>query len=137
MAKLSTHGAEIDRREYPGCRTAVMSDGWILRDYGYGWQRHGKVKPGQDPAAYAAECRQCYEARPTSFHQYVDLLIAEFPKLLNRIRAHTIISLMPQDPDGVWAELGDFGQERDYETVRRLCDLYLRSRGGASEEIHA
>lgn len=127
MAKLSAHGTELDRREYPTYRVAVMSDGQIMRNTGSGWKLWRRVKTGSDVAAYARDSRAKYDARPAIFHEYVQAL-QDTTSLEFRAQLHMLISLMPSDPDGVWSEFNDShmysGADIDIDDCVKLCRLY-------------
>src|SRR5574340_10382 len=135
MAKLSAHGIELDRREYPSGRVAVMSDGKILRNQGFGWKLWKRVKPGVDPKVYAEDARKRYEARPAVFHEYMRELI-NAADLEHRYRLHTAVSLLPNDPDGVWSEVNDTysGYSIDLDDCLKLCRLYEAAMAARSEE---
>ena len=127
MAKLKAHGIELDRREYPSSRVAVMSDGNIMRDYGQGWKLYKRLKPDATCSIqeYATNVRAKYDARPAIFHEYVKALMDAVP-LTNRGRLHTAVSLMPNDPDGVWSELDSpfSGPLVDLDDCVKLCRIY-------------
>ena|ERR1035441_7110359 len=127
MAKLSAHGAELDRREYPSYRVAVMTDGQILRNHGSGWKLWKRVKPGIQPAAVARKLREKYNARPPIFHEYVKILM-DSCNLEHRGQLHMLVTLMPSDPDGVCVEFNDNNQyggpQVDLDDCVKLCRLY-------------
>lgn len=125
MAKLKAHGYELDRREYPAQRVAVMSDGHIMRDYGSGWKLWKKLKPGIDAKDYAKRIRAQYDAHPPVFHAYVKALM-DATDIKHRSFLHEAVRLMPTDPDGVWSEFNDFwyGNEVDLDDCVKLCRLY-------------
>jgi hypothetical protein len=137
MAKLSAHGNELDRREYPSFRLAVMADGNILRDYGQGWKLYKRLKPGVNAVEYAASSRARYEARPPLFHEYVKA-IRDAVAITHRSQLHILVSLMPNDPDGVYSEFNDnnqySGPQIDLDDAVRLCTLY-RSASEFTTEI--
>ncbi len=120
MARLSAHGQELDRREYPSCRVAVMSDGNIMRNYGQGWKLWKRVKPGIDVRQYAQGLRARYDARPAEFHNYMKAL-SDACDLEHRARLHMAIDLMPTDPDGVWSTMDDYSYGVDLEDIVRAC----------------
>lgn len=127
MAKLKAHGTELDRREYPTFRVAVMSDGHIMRNDHDSWHRWKRVKQGISPQEYADKARAAYNARPPEFHAYMRELGTVVPLRL-RARLHTAVSLMPGDPDGVWSEMDDrfMGSTVSVEDCELLCRLYTR-----------
>lgn len=129
MAKLKAHGAEIGTFDYATHRVRYMSDGHVLRNFGDGWKLFTKVKQGLN-------VRDVYEskriAREEKLHRmpalrnYLNELFNATPLSL-RNRLHTIISLMPDDCDGVWSECCDgYGNNVDatLDTITELCALY-------------
>lgn len=123
MAKLKSHGRELDRREYATFRVAVMSDGHIMKNSGSGWKLWKKVKPGIDPAEYAVQTRAIYNAHPLAFHLYIKALCNTVP-LEQRWELHEMIRSMPEDPDGVWAHFDDRRLHLDIDECIELCNLY-------------
>lgn len=126
-------GLELDRREYPSNRVAVMSDGNIMRNTGQGWKLWKKLKPGVDPADYAQRMRAQSDARPAMFHEYVKALMDAVAIEL-RGRLHNAVSLMPNDPDGVWSEFDLWnGPQVDLDDCIKLCALYERAAATTQE----
>ena len=123
MAKLSAHGTELARRETPTGRIAVMSDGQILRNQGAGWKLWKRLKPGVDPKAYADKFKAFTAAIPFEVQAYIDAL-QNAADLEHRWRLHTAITLMPQDPDGVWSECDDYGYTLDLDDIVKACRAY-------------
>ncbi len=127
MAKLSAHGTELARRETPTARIAVMSDGQIMRNWGAGWKLWKKLKPGVDAHEYARKFDERTKAILPQVQMYIDALI-DACDLEHRGRLHTAISLMPQDPDGVWSEFDDgsgwSGYSIDLEDIIKACRMY-------------
>lgn len=127
MAKLKAHGTELDRREYPRYRVAVMSDGNIMRDCGAGWKLWKRVQAGIDVQVYAINTRAKYDARPAIFHEYVKTL-QDAVSLAFRSELHELVSLLPSDPDGVWSEFNDHhmysGADIDLDDCVKLCRIY-------------
>jgi len=106
MAKLSVHGQEIGRITALTSVKAYFSDGKILKNIGFGWKLHAKVKEGIDPnyAYEKAVTRQndFFKSKPA---------LKEYKKALHslagvnkRWKLHQTITLMYDDADGVWAE---------------------------------
>ncbi len=124
MAKLCAHGHELARRETPTSRIAVMSDGNILRNYGYGWKMWKKCKPGVNPAEYAEKFKARTEALPAEVKHYVEHLM-QCTDLEHRARLHVTIEMMPTDSDGVWAMMDDSSYQIDFDDVQRACELYI------------
>ena len=123
MAKLSAHGTELARRETPTGRIAVMSDGQILKNSGSGWKLWRKLKTGVDPIEYARK----FEARTAAIMPEVRLYIEALQDacdLEHRWRLHTAITLMPNDPDGVFSECDDYGYTLDLSDIVKACRMY-------------
>ena len=129
MAKLSAHGSVVGTVEYIHKARRYMSDGVILRNDGFGWKLGGKLKPGVMPAdAYArAKQRQvellatapCTAAYKRALHDMAGMNL--------RWKLHAAVSLMPDDPDGVWSECCDgYGDNihADVDEVVELCRLF-------------
>ena len=130
MAKCSAHGSEIGTIYKSTSAKRYMSDGVILKNAGFGWKLYGKVKPGIDPAeAYARAkaksedfiaSRPCYAAYLKELH--------DMAGLSKRWKLEAAISMMPDDPDGVWSEACDGYCDNihaDIDEVANLCRLYL------------
>lgn len=124
MAKLSAHGIELARRELPTGRLSLRSDGQILRDSGSGWKLYKRLKPGVDAVTYATKFKAFTTSLPASLRDYIDAL-SDAVSISHRLRLHTAISLMPDDPDGVWSEMDTFsGSLIEFAEAARLCRLY-------------
>lgn len=123
MAKLKSHGRELDRREYATFRVAVMSDGHILRNNGGGWQLWKRIVSGVTPEEYAKKAREKYNSHPPCFHAYIEALRNTVP-LERRWELHEMIRHMPEDPDGVWAHFDDRRLHLDIDECIELCKLY-------------
>ena len=127
MAKLSAHGAEIGRLEFSDHRKAYMADGKILKDRGHGWKLWGKLKPGvAAQAAFENAKRKQAEklaARPM-LAAYVDHLRSLAP-LSRRWKLVLSLSMMPDDPDGIWSGCCDGYDaiEADLDDIVKLCNL--------------
>lgn len=130
MAKLSAHGSEIGRIVFLTYTKAYMSDGTVLKNIGFGWKIHAKVKPGVDPRdAYqrAIDRQSAFLADSPAYRAYRSELHS-MAGVGKRWKLHGAVELMPQDPDGVWSEACDgFGDNvsADVDEVAHLCDLYL------------
>lgn len=127
MARLKAHGKELARRETPTGRIAVMSDGWLLRDQGAGWKQWKRLKAGVDAAAWAHGFALRTQAIHPLVRAYVKALMAA-TDVAHRGRLHMTIELMPEDPDGVWAQMEDFSYTYDLEDIIRACRAYLVAR---------
>jgi hypothetical protein len=132
MAKLTAYGrTEIGTLYTTGAAIRYMSDRKILRNIGLGWKLWKTVKETVSPeqAFQNAKAKQekvliefpAYAAYRAALHQQVK-------GLHNRNMLNTIISLMPNDYDGVWSEACDtYGGPRlelDLNDIVKLCSLY-------------
>lgn len=120
MARLRTHGEELDRREYADCRVAVMSDGYLMRNQGFGWEPWKRLKADVDAVAYAAKLRAAYNVRPAEFHSYIKALVAACD-LEHRGTLNALVDQMPDDPDAVLSLFDDFDYGLEIEDVVRCC----------------
>lgn len=137
MAKLSAHGQEIGRVKFMGYVKAYMSDGAILKNYGDGWKLTGKVKSTLTPQQ-AFENQIKLQEENDSLNpgrkQYRDMLFS-LGGIGKAGKLHMAVSLMYDDPDGVWSEVCDgYGDNvhADIDEICELCDLYrtaLESKG--------
>jgi len=140
MAKICAHGAIIGTVEYLTHAKRYMSDGVILKNNGPGgWKLAGKVKPGIDPAA-------AYTAAASRLADKLGALpdVAAYLRALHdlagmgkRWKLHMAVTMMPDDPDGVWSEACDgYGDNvhADLDDVCQLCRLYLAVRTAAPAE---
>lgn len=130
MAKLSAHGNEIGRLIFLTYVKAYMEDGTVLKNIGFGWKIHGKVKAGVDPreAYKRALDRQVAFLAPRPAYRAYRSELHSMAGVSKRWKLHAAVGLMPQDPDGVWSEACDgFGDNihADIDEVSHLCDLYL------------
>ncbi len=131
MAKISAHGAIIGTVEYMTHAKRYMSDGVILKNFGFGWKLAGRVKPGIDPRdAYgrsAAHLEQQLTEKPEAACYRREL--HSLAGLSKRWKLHTAVQMMPDDPDGVWSEACDgYGDNihADVDEIVHLCALYRR-----------
>lgn len=135
MAVLSKHG-EIGQIEKLAHKVAYCSDGQILRNQGDGWKVWKKLKPGFVPAEsferskanYAQKLheRPAFAAWRSTLHDLVSFS--------QRYMVVTVISAMPQDPDGVWSECNDILQiDLSIDDCVQLCRAY----DSAEEEAKA
>ena len=128
MAKLSAHGAIIGTVDYLTKSNRYMSDGHVLQNAGFGWKLYKKLKPGVDPATAYQNARKRLadklEQNPAAA-EYRAALHA-VAGLNKRWRLNQTISMMPDDPDGVWSTACDGwdGVSADIDEVVRLCRAY-------------
>jgi len=129
MAKLKAHGHEIGTIYFATSAKRYMSDGVILKNYGTGWKIHGKVKAGIEPRmayANAVERQNKMLAERPAFAAYRKAL-HNLAGLCKRWQLQAAIELMPDDPDGVWAEACDGWRNivsADLDEVSDLCRTY-------------
>lgn len=132
MAKLSAHGTEIGRLYRTTSVVAYFADGKVLKNAGFGWKLHAKIKEGHDIHAAFEKAK----ANQDSFLSMRPAL-AEYRKELRAIcgitkawKLHAAIQMMPTDADGVWSEACDgYGDNcsADVDEIGKLCDLYLEA----------
>lgn len=128
MAKVSAHGTELGTLY--GLRSAkrYMSDGVVLKNDGFGWKIHGRVKAGITPAQAWETARRRHEdnisARPAlaAYRKELHAMCG----LSKRWKLHLAVSMMPNDCDGVWSDACDGydGISADVDEVGNLCRLY-------------
>lgn len=110
MATLYKHG-ELGQIERVAHKVAYCLDGKILRNQGDGWKLWKTLKPGVDAREHFEKATANYAAKLADkpcFAEWRKLFHETF-SFSNRYMALTVISSMPQDPDGVWSELNDCG----------------------------
>lgn len=125
MANLKNHGSEILRLEYLSSSVSCRSDGYLLRNTGNGWKLFRKVKPGIDPVSYfagKAERRNARLAACPIYAQYIRKL-SEYG-VSTRSMIHRTLELIPNDPDGVWSTLEDYGKHADLDDLVELSRLH-------------
>lgn len=129
MAKLSAHGAEVGRIEFTNYRKAYMSDGNVLKDSGFGWKLHAKIKAGLTPEQAFERAKASHaqflldRPRHAAFREHFHSLAP----LSRRWKLKLALEMMPEDPDGIWSECCDSCSdniEADLEDICKLCDLY-------------
>ena len=130
MAKLSAHGYEVGRIEYPSWAKTYHSDGTVLINRGDGWKVHGKVKANFTPTQAYEHVKSVQAARLADnpmYAQWYKLIMGY--GLVKRQYIIMTIETMPEDPDGVWCELTDTYDYRakmnwEIEEVIELCRAY-------------
>lgn len=103
-----------------------MEDGHILKNRGGGFKRYRKVIKGT-PQEAVEKRRNSYNARMAacpSHAVYIKMLVREFA-LKNRMQVDLAVSMMPNDADGVWSTLDDYGIHCDLDTLVVLCRNYV------------
>ena len=129
MARLSAHGSIVGEILYISRAKRYMSDGKILMNYGHGWKLHGKLKPGWTPESAAARSAENLRAHIAAHPAYAAYrqAIHDACGLAKRCRLHLAITMMPEDPDGVWSDACDSGYDSvhlDLDEIVHLCMLY-------------
>ena len=129
MAKLSAHGQEIGTIYGMTTAKRYMSDGIVLKNIGFGWKLCAKVKPGIDPAQAFANAKRRQEEKmaqyplTTAYYR----LLHDLAGMSLRWKLHAAVSMMPDDPDGVWSEACDgYGDNcsADLDEVVELCRAF-------------
>ena len=128
MATLQKNGREIARFEQLKQTYSVRESGAVLVNAGHGWKR-ATLKPGVTAKQFI-ETMESAEAnrkinRP-AFCAYRKAILGEFP-LSMRWKFFALIDIMPDDLDGVWAELNDDGHMIDIDTLAEIRDLKAAS----------
>lgn len=137
MATLYKHG-ELGQIERLDCKLAYCADGKILRNDGDGWKCWRKLKAGIDPRAHFEEAKKKYAEKlrdGPAFSAWRDLLHSLVSFRCRNLVVRTI-GLMPQDPDGVWAELSDYGfmfGEGEILSIDEACALCAAYRAAMAE----
>lgn len=129
MAKCSAHGYEIGTIAFLAHSKRYMSDGVVLVNHGNGWKLKGKLKAGLTPQAAYDNCKKNHDdwkCRHPLTNEYIKRLHA-VTSMANRWKLHTAIQMMPDDPDGVWAEACDgYGNNvhADVDEIAEVCRAY-------------
>lgn len=126
MARICKHGTVVGTVDWLTSSKRYMSDGVILRNIGFGWKLHGKVKAGVTPQeAFArAQERLAKQLADNSAIAAYRALLHSMAGVSKRWKLHQAVTLMPDDCDGVWSEACDgYGDNvhADVEEVARLC----------------
>jgi hypothetical protein len=109
MAKIKSNGAIIGDIVAISGTKRYMSNGWILKNTGHGWKRHGKLQEGLCPL----DCFERAERKQT-------LLLASRPclaawrkaflacgPLSKRWNLLLAMDMMGDDIDGIWSTVCD------------------------------
>lgn len=141
MAKLSVHGQEIGRITALTSVKAYFSDGKILKNIGFGWKLHAKVKEGIDPnvAYQKAVTRQNENLENKPALKAYKKALHSLAGINKRWKLHSAITLMPDDADGVWSECCDGYSDNvhaDIDEISELCALYIEALN-ESKELNA
>lgn len=140
MARISAHGREVGTVQFTTWAKRYMSDGVILKNHGFGWKLGGKLKPGIAPVDAFQRQEAIQRDKLASAP-----IVAEYRKALHdlaplgggrRARLHMTVEMMPDDPDGVWAECCDGCGDNvhaDLDDIVELCKLYRAVRLNAKE----
>lgn len=99
MAKLSAHGSELLRLEYPTSTKCLMSDGWLLVNRGgTGWKR---IRKYGDIHSVVEQARKQYNAKTAML-----ALVAALPRGL-KARAAMYLEISTQHSDQALTVLYD------------------------------
>ncbi len=126
MATLNKHGIELARIEKVNYSLAYMSDGQVMKNDGSGWKLWRKVKAGMDVAEVArnAEAKYAEKLRNNPTYATWRKLVHDTVPRQYRYALTTAVSMMPDDPDGVWSEMDLYGCPIDLDDAVRLCMYY-------------
>lgn len=140
MARVSAHGSIVGTVEYLASAKRYMSDGIVLRNTGFGWKLHGRVKAGLAPSvAYANAQRRLDEKLAT--HPALAAYRAalhDMAGLNKRWRLHAAVTRNPHDDDGVWADCCDGSYDAVKATsseVAALCSAFRAAGWQAVDEM--
>ncbi len=129
MATLYKHG-ELGQLERVAYKVAYCADGQILRNDGDGWKQWRKLKPGVDARQHWETAKAKYQEKLSTKPAFAEWrqLFHELVPFKQRNIMLTAISLMPQDPDGVWSEVNDYfsinGDTFSIDDICQLCRAY-------------
>jgi hypothetical protein len=129
MAKCSAHGTEIGTIYTNTKAFRYMSDGAILKNIGFGWKLHARIKPGFSPSeAFTQKQKRQLEImeRKPALRTYRKAL-HDLAGIGKRWKLEQAISMMPDDPDGVWSTCCDSYADNvhaDIGEIVSLCQLY-------------
>jgi hypothetical protein len=142
MAKIAAHGKEIGTVYFTTSAKRYMSDGKVLKNCGFGWKLGPKLKDGVSVEQAYENQRQKQADFLKSHPQtaaYRKALHAE-TGLCKRWKLDLAISMMPDDPDGVWSECCDgYGDNvhADLDDIVELCMLYKNAIAEGKELVAA
>lgn len=135
MATLYKHG-EIGQIERATCKIAYCADGQVLRNQGDGWKTWKKLKPGVNPQEHFDKAKANYANKLATMPAFAEWrrLLHSIVSFSHRYMVSTVISTMPQDPDGVWSECNDMlNISMDVEEAVALCRAYEAAEQEAKE----
>jgi len=129
MASLGKHG-DCVIVEFTWHKTAFCQDRTVLRNHGNGWKVYGKLKANVDYKAHADKVKrqrdEDYASMPCvkAFMEWINSNVKSYAK---RAYLRTGLSLLHDDPDGLWSELQDDynAPHLDYEDCEKACRLYV------------
>ncbi len=127
MATLEKNGEELYRFLTLTSNYSIRSNGHILQNRGTGWKRWKKIK--ENPREYAERLKEKHRLLDEKNPKYV-----EFRETFHRIipfklrnLVYISIQMLPDDPDGLWSSLEDYGIHLSVEECVKLCDLYNKA----------
>lgn len=112
MATLSKHGEHVII-EYVWYRKAYCADGAVLVNYGDGWKVSARLNDGFDWKTVAIrkiKDRDAMYCECPAFARFANLVNALVGGYCNRPIVKAALSLLSDDPDGMWSELNDHGR---------------------------
>ena len=115
MARLHANGGSLGVLDYGYKKVSIQANGTVLQNWGEGWKIRGKIKPQYDPL-FVHEERQSKLDNDALLIAYRRALWDACGRLLDRNKLHTLIGLLPDDLDGIWAEMN--GKENWGNIVR-------------------
>lgn len=125
MAKCKAHGHEIGTVYFESTAKRYMSDGVILKNNGFGWKLHGKVKPELTPQqAYQAQVEKqktLLASRP-ALAAYRTML-HNMAGLSKRWKLRSALQLLGDDVDGIWSECCDGYSDNISADVDEIAEL--------------
>lgn len=139
MAAIKKHGKilVIEKLFYSVC---YCKDGHILRNDGRGWKLWKKIKSGLNPYEIALKHEREYQEKIKNnpWFAHWRSLVHQFDKSLRPFLVKTV-EIMPNDPDGVWAELTDClwtpAEKPSLQECIDLCNAFKASINEQKEKV--
>ena len=130
MTRLKDHGKHVKLKQ---ClkQYAFCEDGTIFKDTGEGFKKYGKLKEGLNYIDIKNKWEKKYLnklVKLPSTKAFYDALDEYFFSIQDKNNMLSLISLMPDDADGVWSTLDDYSYCSEFDLmiddVVNLCQLY-------------
>lgn len=134
MATLTAHGKEVGR--FYGLVTvkSYMEDGTVMLHDGLGWRKYAILKPGLTPeqAVKNKSARESAILKEYPFFAEYRRALHELAPQSKRWALHGAVTMMPNDPDGVWSTMVDCIGPRTrlsvgIDEIVDLCRIYQSS----------